>query len=242
MTIKGKTYWLVGASEGLGRALANSLDAAGATLVLSARNEDRLNALAAELGPDTRVVPADIADDAAMAKVAETLGDVDGMIFMAGVYWPIKATEWDAEKVTTMADVNFTGAFRVLNCVMPQFLKRDAGHIVMIGSLAGFRGLPGAIGYGASKSAVMHLAENLQIDLKSTGIKVQLANPGFVKTRLTDKNAFDMPFLQTPEQAAQEIVTLMHGNRFRKSFPWLFSLVFRVSKFLPDWLYFRIYG
>ena len=133
------------------------------------------------------------------------------------------------------------GAFRVLNQVMPQFLQRDVGHIVITGSLSGFRGLPGAIGYGASKAGVMALAESLYADLRRSGIKVQVVNPGFIKTRLTEKNTFHMPFLMSPEEAADHMFKHMQSTRFKRSFPTLFSWLFRFSQFWPDWLYYRVF-
>ena len=194
MRFDGKRYWLVGASEGLGRALAIKLSAAGAELVLSARAEGRLHSLADDLPGKAQVLQLDLADEASVVQAGAALGRVDGVVFLAGVYWPMSAQEWDGPSVLAMADINFIGAFRVLNQVMPQFLERGAGHIVITGSLSGFRGLPGAIGYGASKAGVMALAESLYADLRRTGIKVQVANPGFIKTRLTEKMLFTCRF------------------------------------------------
>ena len=241
MRFDEKRYWLVGASEGLGRALAYKLSAAGAELILSARAEDRLQSLADDLPGKTQVLPLDLADEASVAQAGETLGHVDGLVFLAGAYWPMSALNWDGPAALVMADINFTGAFRVLNQVMPQFLQRDAGHIVITGSLSGFRGLPGAIGYGASKAGVMALAESLYADLCRTGIQVQVANPGFIKTRLTEKNTFHMPFLMSPEEAADHMFKHMQSPRFKRSFPTLFSLLFRFSQFWPDWLYYRVF-
>ncbi|MEQ9258433.1 MAG: SDR family NAD(P)-dependent oxidoreductase [Roseovarius sp.] len=241
--LSGKTYWLVGASEGLGEALALKMSAQGAKLVLSARNEDRLNEVAGKLPGRARVVPMDVTDDASVAQAVEATGEVDGLVFLAGVYWPMTAGEWNLEHGIAMADVNFTGAFRVLGRVVPQMVARDAGHIVITGSLSGFRGLPGAVGYGASKAGLMSLAETLRADLWRTGVRVQLANPGFIKTRLTDKNEFHMPFLMTPEEAAEEMMRLMMDeSAFQRHFPRIFSWVFRGSRFLPDWLYYRLFA
>jgi len=171
------------------------------------------------------------------------VGEIDGLVYLAGVYWPMPATEWKADEATAMADVNFTGAVRVLGQVVPGMVARDAGHIVLTGSLSGFRGLPGAIGYTASKAAVMNLAESLRADLWRTGVRVQLANPGFIKTRLTDKNVFHMPFIMSPEAAAQDMFELMcDDSTFQRHFPRLFSYLFRVSRFLPDWLYYRLFA
>lgn len=240
---KGKRYWLVGASEGLGAALAHKISAAGAEVIVSARNADRLAEVVAGLPGPARAVPVDVTDDASVAKAAEDVGEIDGVVYLAGVYWPQPATKWTPEQVTAMADVNFTGAVRVLGAVIPAMVARDAGHVVLTGSLSGFRGLPGAIGYASSKAGVMHLAESMRADLWRTGVRVQLANPGFIKTRLTDKNDFHMPFLMTPEEAAGEMFALMETERaFQRHFPRLFSYLFRLSRFLPDWAYYRVFG
>lgn len=239
----GKRYWLVGASEGLGAALAAKLSAVGVDVIVSARNADRLAEVAAGLPRVAQVVPVDITDDASVAKAAKAVGEIDGVILLAGVYWPMPATEWKAEDAVEMADVNFTGLIRVLGHIVPNMVSKDSGHIVITGSLSGFRGLPGAIGYGASKAGVMSLAESMRADLHRTGLRVQLANPGFIKTRLTDKNEFKMPFLMTPEEAAQDMFELMcDEHAFDRNFPRVFSWVFRLSRFLPNWLYYRLFA
>lgn len=240
--LSGQRYWLVGASEGLGRALALRLSRAGVTVVLSARDGARLEALAAELPGPALVVPCDVADRLSVRAAAAAAGEIDGMVFLAGVYWPFSARDWDADLAETMVDVNLTGAVRVLGAVVPGFVARGRGHVVLTGSLAGFGGLPGSIGYGSSKAGLMHLAESMHADLRGSGVDVQLANPGFIRTRLTDKNAFSMPFLMEPERAAEEILALMGSRRFSRSFPFVFSLVFRLGRLLPEGLYFRLFG
>jgi short-subunit dehydrogenase len=136
--------------------------------------------------------------------------------------------------------VNITGAFRALACVLPGFVARNSGHIVLVGSIAGYRGLPNAMGYGASKAAINHLAVNLKLDLAGTGIKVQRVCPGFVKTRLTDKNDFPMPFLMSAEAAADCIAGGMKKNRFEINFPWQMAVIFKLLNLLPDSLYFAL--
>ncbi|HEY9021023.1 MAG: SDR family NAD(P)-dependent oxidoreductase [Paracoccaceae bacterium] len=240
---QGKRYWLIGASEGLGAALAHKLNAAGVEVVVSARSEDRLKALVAELPGKASYVTVDVSDRSSVEAAAEQVGQIDGMIYLAGVYWPMKAQAWDAEQAEAMADINFTGAVRAVGAVIPQMVARDAGHIVITGSLSGFRGLPGAIGYAASKAGTMSLAESLYADLRKTGIRVQVANPGFIRTRLTDKNDFSMPFLMEPDQAAQEMFELMNDQgTFKRSFPRVFSWLFRLSQFMPDWMYYRLFA
>lgn len=238
----GKRYWLVGASEGLGAALAHKMSAAGVHLVLSARSEDKLNELAAQLPGKSDVVPVDVSDADSVKAASEAVGEIDGVVQLAGVYWPFGAKAWDADQATMMADINFTGAMRLMGAVVPKFVERDAGHIVLTGSLSGFRGLPGAAAYTSSKAGVMTLAESLYADLHKTNVQVQLINPGFVKTRLTDKNDFNMPFIMEPEDAAREFFEHMNSDAFKRSFPTLFSWVFRGSQFLPDWLYYRLFA
>lgn len=237
-----RTYWIVGASEGLGRALAHRLSRMGARLVVSARSAERLESLVAELPGRARAEVIDVRDRASVADAAQRVGPVDGLIYMAGVYWPMSAQTLDAEQLESMCDINFTGAARCVAEALPAMVARDAGHIVLVGSLSGFRGLPGATGYGASKAGVMYLAEGLRADLRGSGIRVQLANPGFIRTRLTDKNKFSMPFMMEPDEAAGQIVELMMSDTFARSFPAAFSWLFRGSRFLPDWLYYRLVG
>lgn len=237
----GKRYWVIGASEGLGRNLAHIMSRSGVHLVLSARSEDKLNALAAELPAPAEVVPVDISDRASVEAAAAAVGDIDGVVFLAGVYTPMTAQEWDADKVEQMFDINLTGAARVVGQVIKPMVAADKGHIVLTGSLSAFRGLPGAIGYSASKAGLMALAESMHGDLRHTNVEVQLVNPGFIKTRLTEQNDFDMPFIMEPEDAAREVFEHMNTDDFQKDFPWGFSLVFRLSRFLPTGLYERLF-
>lgn len=238
----GKRYWLVGASEGLGRELALTMSRAGVEVIVSARSEDRLKDLVDELPGKASYVTVDVTDRAAVEVAAKDVGPIDGMVYLAGAYWPMKSGEWDNENAEMMAEVNYLGASRVVGSVINDMVARDAGHIVLTGSLSGFRGLAGTIGYGASKAGIMYLAEGMYADLRKTGVQVQLANPGFIKTRLTDKNEFNMPFIMEPQDAAQEMFEHMNDDAFKKSFPRVFSWLFRGSQFLPDWLYYRIFG
>lgn len=242
MSFNNKTYWLVGASEGLGRSLAEALSAEGATLILSARTESRLKELADTLPGPAQVLPLDVTSDSAVTEAGQSIGRIDGVIYAAGVYNPMSAADWRSDQVAQMIDINFAGAARVAGAVVNQFTARNEGHIVFIGSLSGFRGLPGAIGYGASKAGMMHLAENLQADLHRTGVKIQLVNPGFIRTRLTSKNSFTMPFIMEPEEAASHVIRAMKSDRFQSNFPRVFSWLFRASNFLPAPLYYRLFG
>ncbi|KAF0174583.1 MAG: short-chain dehydrogenase/reductase SDR [Rhodobacteraceae bacterium] len=241
MSFAGKRYWLVGASEGLGLALAQALSREGAEVILSARSAEGL-AVACAGVPRSRSVLVDVADSASVTRAAQAVGDIDGLVFLAGVYWPMTAQAVDAGQLETMCNINFTGCARLVAAVLPAMVARGAGHLVLTGSLSGFRGLPGAVGYAASKAGVMALAESLYADLRGSGIKVQLANPGFIRTRLTAKNDFAMPFLMEPEAAAAAMLRLMQSDRFKANFPTVFSWLFRGGQFLPDWLYYRLFA
>lgn len=237
----GKRYWIVGASEGLGRALAHQLSRVGVELVLSARNGNRLAELADALPGRAHPVACDVADRGSVERAAGQAGEIDGLVYLAGLYWPLRATQWDADRVEAMCDVNFTGCARVLGQVVPRMVARDEGHVVLTGSLAAFRGLPGAVGYGASKAGVVNLAESLHADLRGTGVQVQVGNPGFVRTRMTDKNDFKMPFLMEPEAAARQMFELMNSDALSRSFPLPLAIAFRLAPMLPDWLYYRVF-
>ncbi|WP_323780410.1 SDR family NAD(P)-dependent oxidoreductase [Leisingera sp.] len=234
----GKTFWLVGASHGLGREVARRLDRAGARLILSARSEDALNELAGELR-QAEPVPLDVTDLESVANAAQQARPVDALLYNAGAYEPMRTQDWDSEAVLAMSDVNFTGALRVLGQVVPGFVKAGRGDITLVGSLAGYRGLPASIGYGASKAALISLAETMRHDLKDSGVTVRVVNPGFIKTRLTDKNSFKMPQLMDPEDAAGHVVAAMQSHRFRTDFPRPFSYAIKALDLLPDWLVYR---
>ena len=232
-TLDGKTYWLVGASEGIGYELAKRLDFLGASLIISARNTQKLENLSTNLLVPAKVVSCDVTSIESVKKAYESIGTVDGVIYLAGDYEPMHSQNWVSKDALRMADTNFLGAIRVLGICINDFVVRNYGHIVIIGSLAGYTGLQGAIGYGASKAALMHLSENLAADLFNTKIKIQLFNPGFVHTRLTMKNKFHMPFKMSPKKAAGIIAQGMLTNRRVTNFPWFFSLIFRIGNLMP---------
>ncbi|WP_370231531.1 SDR family NAD(P)-dependent oxidoreductase [Cognatishimia sp.] len=231
MSKLAKTYWIIGASEGLGRSLAEKLSAEGCSLILSARSETRLQ----EMGiPNAQILPMDVTKPISVDAALANLPKLDGVIYCAGAYEPMTAQNWDRETGMFMMDVNVLGAMRVLPEVVQRFVEQDKGHIVLIGSLAAYHGLPGAVGYSTSKGALMHLGENLYIDLKSTNVRVQVTNPGFIETRLTQKNSFEMTQLMTPDQAADHVIKHMKRSRFRSAFPYPFAGVFRILRLLPD--------
>jgi short-subunit dehydrogenase len=239
---RGKTYWLIGASEGLGAALAEKLSRAGAHVVLSARSEDKLIELSDRLPGPSTVQAMDVSDLGSLRAAAEAIGPVDGVVYLAAVYWPMRSQDWNAEEAEAMADINFTGLVRAMGVVVPDMVARNSGHVVVTGSLSAFRGLPGSIGYSAAKAGTLSLAECMYADLRKTGVQVQVVNPGFIRTRLTDKNDFKMPFIMDPEEVAQVMFEHMNTDRFKTSFPRPFSWLFRLGAVLPDWIYFRLFA
>ncbi|CUK27502.1 putative oxidoreductase [Cognatishimia activa] len=236
--IAGKTYWLIGASEGLGRELAKLLADGGAKVIVSARNAARLEDLS-EHSDAISTLPLDVMDLEAVKTAAATIGEIDGLIYCAGAYEPMPATAWDTEAVLRMSDINYTGALRVLGETVPQFVERGSGDITLIGSLSAYRGLPNAIGYGSSKSALQSLAETMRFDLAGSGVLVRIVNPGFIETRLTQKNNFKMPQLMSAKAAAKRVLKAMKRRRFRTDFPRPFSWVIRLITALPDWIVYR---
>jgi len=237
---KDKTYWIVGASDGLGKAIAQELDREGAKLILSARREEALKDLVKGLHNAT-ALPVDVTDATSVENAFKGLEHVDCLIYCAGAYQPMTAMDWKPDAAELMIDVNLTGAARLLSRLVPQFVKRNSGHIVLIGSLSGFRALPGAIGYSASKAGLMHLAENLYADLRDTDVTVQQINPGFIATRLTDQNDFKMPQIMSADKAAQRVIRAIRSGRFSTSFPYPFALLFTLGRFLPRKLFYSIF-
>ncbi len=237
----GKRYWIVGASEGLGRALAQVMSRAGVEVVVSARNEARLADLVAELPGRASYVTVDVTDRESVKAAAAEVGPVDGVVYLVGVYFPVSATEWDAEKVEMMCDINFTGCARVMGAVVPALVARGDGHLVLTGSLAGQRGVPRTLGYGASKAGIAALARCMQADLYGSGVDVQVVNPGFIRSRLTEGLGLKSTFLMEPEDAAREVFEHMNTGYFEKSFPRGISWMVGAGRMLPDWAYRRLF-
>lgn len=236
--LQGKTCWLIGASEGLGRAMAKQLHSEGVRLILSARNGERLQNLCDAL-PGAIALVMDATEFEAVKSAAGQASHADIVIYNAGTYEPIATRAWDTDAILQMTAVNYTGAVNVIGAVIPQFLCRDAGEIVLIGSLAAYRGLPAALGYGPGKAALRSMAETMRYDLRETNIDVKLVNPGFISTRLTAKNTFKMPMLMTAEKAASQVIRAIRKRRFRTDFPAPFSWFIRALAVLPDFLIWR---
>lgn len=240
---QGRRVWLVGASSGIGAALAQELARRGARLALSARGAARLQALAAEL-PAALSLPLDVTDPAQWETASRALlrewGGVDMVVLNAGTYAPLRAWEISHEVVCDTLHTNLLGVTDGVAAVLPQMLRQGRGHIVIVASVAGYRGLPRALAYGPSKAALINFAECLYMDVADKGVAVSLVNPGFVATPLTARNDFHMPALISAQQAALEIVEGLARGAFEIHFPKRFSCLLKALRLLPAGLYFRL--
>ena len=234
-----KRVWLVGASSGIGAALAQALAERGARLALSARRTDKLQALGLA---DALLVPCNATDAASLAEarrqIVTTMGGIDLVIYLAGDYVPMRADNFDLAVAEQVVNVNFNGALRLAATVLPDL--RPGGGVAFVASVAGYRGLPKALCYGPGKAALIHFAECLHLDLAPKGIGVWAINPGFVSTQLTAKNDFQMPALQTPGQAAQAIIDGFAEGRFEIHFPKRFTRLLKFFAILPYRWYFPL--
>lgn len=231
MGFAGKTVWIIGASEGIGAALARALAEQGARLFLSARNQPALEALAKDCG-NAQVLPLDLAETGALAGVAAGLApsSLDAVICTAALYDPGLVADLDPETTARLVTVNLLGSFEVARLTPP--LLRDGGQLVLFGSVAGYFGLPGGQPYSATKAAVNNLAETLRSEL-APRVDVRLVCPGFVLTRLTAKNDFSMPAIITPDQAAQAVIRGLQTRAFEIHFPKRFTLAIKLLRALP---------
>ena len=236
----GQRVWLIGASTGIGRALATQLHALGAQVIVSARNREALQAFVIE-HPGSIAMPLDTTDRSAVHHAAQTLlaaGALDGVCYCAGYYHPMRATTLDLSDMLHHHEVNTVGALHVLDAILPGMIQRRQGHISLISSVAGYRGLPLSLAYGPTKAALINLAESLYLDLQPHGVGVSLINPGFVDTPLTAHNDFPMPALITPEEAAKAIVQGWTRGEFEIHFPKRFTWVMKLLRLLPHRWYF----
>jgi len=240
---QGRRVWIVGASSGIGAALAADLDARGARLALSARNAGRLRDVAEGLR-DVMVLPLDVTDAGAftpaMMQILDAWGGLDLVILNAGTYTPLRAWDLTTDIARQTVHTNLLGVMDGVAAVVPQMLRQQGGAIAIVGSVAGYRGLPKALAYGPSKAALINFAETLYLDLAPRGVSVFIINPGFVATPLTAQNDFDMPALISAEDAARRIVRGFAGGAFEIHFPQRFTRVMKLLRWLPDRLYFSL--
>lgn len=231
MSFSGKRIWIIGASAGIGEALARALAADGAKLILSARDEAALSELARKC-TGAQVLPLDLgkADSLASAVFALSANSLDAVICTAALYDPAKVADLDPARTEMLVRVNLLGTLDVARLAPP--LLRDGGQLVLFGSVAGYIGLPGGQAYSATKAAVNNLAESLRVEL-APRIDVRLVCPGFVKSRLTEKNDFTMPALITADEAAQQVMRGLQRRSFEIHFPKRFTLAVKFLQLLP---------
>ncbi len=236
-----RRIWLIGASTGIGRATAELLHSKGAQVIVSARSVSALQALAAQCS-GLQVIALDATDESAVKAAAAQLlsaGPLDLVMYCAGTYSAVRAQDMQTQDIAHHMQVNYLGAVYCIAAVLPAMLAAGKGHISLVSSVAGFRGLPKSLAYGPTKAALINLAETLYIDLHGAGIGVSVVNPGFVQTPLTAQNTFHMPALITPAQAASEIVTGWGRGRFEIHFPKRFTRWMKLLRILPYSLYFK---
>lgn len=239
---QGRAVWLVGASSGIGRATASALHAQGARVFVSARSQSALQVFV-QAHPGAVALPLDSTDLNAVRGAAQAIleqGPLDLVVYCAGYYREMRATAFDLDEMIRHDQINYVGALHVLDAVLPHFLARQAGHISLVSSVAGYRGLPKSLAYGPTKAALTNLGETLYTDLQDQGIGVSVINPGFVETPLTAQNNFHMPALITPEQAAQAILQGWQAGRFEIHFPKRFTRWMKLLQVLPYRWYFAV--
>ena len=239
--------WITGASSGIGRALASFLVLRGYRVAVSARRRDAMEELAGELAGATGelfVHPLDVTNrdavQAVRSAIEETVGPVGLAVLNAGTHREVMAAHFKAEDVRALVDLNLMGCVNCLEALLPGMMGRRRGHIALVSSVAGYLGLPTSAGYGATKAGLINMAEALKPECDDLGIKIQLINPGFVETPLTDKNPFPMPFLMKVEDAVRAMVAGLESSRFEVTFPRRLAYLLKILGLLPYPLFFAV--
>ena len=234
MNLSGKVVWVVGASSGIGAALAHELVRRGATVAVSARREDELKLVA---GDRMLVVPLDVTEASAAAdaaaRVAAEVGPIDVAVLCAGYWKQFDPTAWDTEVFDRHLQVNLGGMSNCIAAVLPSMLARRSGVIAGVASVAGYRGLPGAEAYGATKAGQINLLEALRVHTRRSGVHVTTICPGFVRTEMTDANDFPMPFMIEPDRAARAICDGLEKDRLEIAFPAPMALLMKAARHVP---------
>ncbi|WP_222268187.1 SDR family NAD(P)-dependent oxidoreductase [Modestobacter marinus] len=234
MEISGARIWVTGASTGIGAALARELADRGARVAISARNAEQLAGVA---GDRMVAVPVDVTDRAATVaageRVREALGGLDVAVLNAGTWSRFHVEPWDSALFAEHLQVNVLGAVHSMEAVVPRMLAEGRGRVVGVASVAGYRGMPGAEAYNAGKAALINLLESLRGSLAPRGVDVQLVNPGFVRTQMTDRNLFPMPFRIEVDQAARTIADGIARDKAEIVFPVPMMLLMKLARLVP---------
>lgn len=243
MRIADTSFWITGASSGIGADLARELLRRGGRVAISARNAD---ALAEVAGGRMHVEPVDITDRSAVLgaadSVREALGGIDVAVLNAGTWQQIRLDSFDSEAFRIQFDTNLMGTVHCLEALVPGMLADGRGVIAGMASVAGFRGLPGSEAYGASKAALINLLESLRCGLGPKGVRVQTINPGFVRTALTERNKFPMPFIIDSVDAARIIADGLAAERTEIVFPKRMAVTMKLARFVPVSLWPKLFA
>jgi short-subunit dehydrogenase len=232
------TVWITGGGSGIGRALALSFCSDGWDVVISGRDQQRLQKVC-ELSPQIRSVVCDIKNEDEVLSAQPKIGPIDLAVLNAGDYWPGLTYACSQNDHRKIFEVNYFGTLNCIQAVLPE-MRKNGGRLAVVGSLAGYIGLPNASAYGPSKAALISLCESLRAELQDSLVTVQLISPGFVKSALTDKNDFTMPNLLSAEQAAIEIRHGLEGDRFEIAIPRAFVWRMKLLQMVPYRLYFYL--
>lgn len=234
----GRRVWVLGASSGIGAEVAQLLIARGARVAVSARSARPLEARFAQ---QALIAPADVTDleslRAAADRVAADWNGIDLTLNFAGTYQEMRPWAMDLEAVRGIIELNLAGAFNLLAALQPH-LRAGTG-LALVASVAGYGGLPNSLAYGATKAALINLAQSLWLDYRARGVAVYLVNPGFVETPLTAKNRFPMPFIIPAADAARRTVAGLEQGDFEIHYPRRFSRLLKLLNLLPHGLYLR---
>ena len=239
-----KTIWITGGSTGIGKALAIKFSNEGWNVAISARRENLLKEISDQY-ENISSFPLDVTDKSKCKEVFNNIkkkfGEVDICFFSTGTWNPKKERDIDVEQIEEVFKINFFGTLNTIKAVEEYFKKKKSGTITIVSSIAGYRGLPNSTGYGPSKSALNNLAESLYFDFGRSNVRVCLVSPGFIKTPMTDKNDFKMPFLKTTDYAAEKIYDgLINKNIFEIHFPKSLTIILKIFSFLPSKIYFAL--
>ena len=239
-----KVIWITGASTGIGKALAIKFAEKGWIVAASARRENLLKDLN-QINKNIYPFPLDVTNTEqckiVSKNILEQLKNIEISVFCTGIHDPDSEKKLSSEKIREIMETNFFGTLNCIMAVNTYFREKKSGHISIVSSVAGYRGLPAASGYCASKSALTSLAESLYFDFKRHNVRVSLVSPGFIKTPMTDKNKFPMPMIKSPEFAAEKIfIGLTKKNSFEIHFPMAFTMMMKLLKIMPNWLYFLL--
>jgi short-subunit dehydrogenase len=242
-SLRGRSVWVIGASSGIGAALAQALVEQGCRVAISARSEDALREVAKGA---MAVVPVDITDREGLVEAARhvstTMDGLDVVIVTAGYWKQMSATHFDVDDFSRHIEVNVLGMANAVAAVLPIMQAQRHGTIVGVSSVAGYRGMPGAEGYGPSKAAQLNFLESLRLGLKGTGVSVQIVSPGFVRTEMTSTNTFPMPFIISAEAAAHHIIRGLVRGKDEIVFPLPMAITMKIARIIPHALWTALFA